>query len=268
MQRPDWAPEGIDMEQFSAARVYDYLLGGSHNFAVDREYARRGLTAIPDLAIQAQANRAFLHRAVRHLTDAGVRQFLDLGSGIPTRGNVHEVAQRAAPDARVVYVDIDPVAVAHSRHMLLDNDLAIAIQEDMRQPETIFANPELGKLLDLDQPVAVLMLAVLHAIPDEADPYGIIARIRDVLPNGSYLVLAQASHESRPEGWRQMVEMSRNTPYPLTPRSQADISRFFEGLTLVEPGVVWAPLWHPEHPDDVDNDPGRSSNMVGVGRKM
>jgi hypothetical protein len=268
MDRPEWAPEGIDMEQFSAARVYDYMLGGSHNFAVDREAARRGLAAMPDLAIQAQANRAFLHRAVRYLVEAGVRQFLDIGSGIPTRGNVHEVAQRAAPESRVLYVDIDPVAVAHSRQILIGNERATAIQADMRTPEAVLAHPDVRKLLNLDQPVAVLMLALLHAIPDEADPYGMVSRLGDALAPGSYLVVAQASHESRPDVWAQMVEMARHTPYPLSPRSRPEIERFFTGFTLVEPGVVWAPLWHPEHPDDVDDDPGRSSNLVGVGRKM
>jgi len=221
---------------------------------------------MPDLALQAQANRAFLHRAVRHLVGVGVRQFIDIGSGIPTRGNVHEVAQKAAPDARVVYVDIDPVAVAHSRHILADNDLATAIREDMRRPDAILGHPDVRALLDLDQPVAVLMLAILHAIQDKDDPYGLVARIRDALAPGSYLVVAQASPESRPDVWAQMVAMSAPTPYPLTPRTRAEVAAFFEGFDLIEPGVVWAPLWHPEHPDDVD-DPGRSSNAAGVGRK-
>jgi hypothetical protein len=267
VDRPDWAPDGIDTEQFSAARVYDYMLGGSHNFAVDREAAHRGISVMPDLAIQAQANRAFMHRVVRYLIGVGVRQFIDIGSGIPTHGNVHEVAQRAAGAARVVYVDIDPVAVTHGRQILAGNDLAITIQEDLRKPEAILDNPELRALLDLDRPVAVLLLGIMHAIPDEADPYGVVARIRDAISPGSYVVIAQVSPEGRPDAWRRMVEMSASTPYPLTPRTRAEVAGFFTGLDLVEPGVVWAPLWHPDHPDDVDDDPATSSNAVGVARK-
>lgn len=267
MEQRDWVPEGIDTEAFSAARVYDYVLGGNHNFAIDREMARRGIEAMPDLPIQAQANRAFLHRAVRWLAGAGVRQFLDLGSGIPTRGNVHEVAQKAAADARVVYVDIDPVAVAHSRHMLAGNDRATAIQEDLRKPEAVLDHAEVRALLDFDQPVAVLMLAVLHAIGHDDDPYGVVARLRDALAPGGYLVISHASGDSRPQVWARMVEMARHTPYPLFPRSREQVARLFTGLELVDPGVVWAPLWHPENVHDVDDDPGACSNLVGVGRK-
>src|SRR4030088_3636723 len=137
MDLPDWAPEGVDIDRPTAARIYDYLLGGCHNFAADREMAHKVIAAMPDLPLQAQANRAFLHRAVQYLVAAGVRQFLDIGSGIPTLGNVHETAQRAAPDARVVYVDIDPVAVAHSSQILALNDQAATIEEDLRRPERI-----------------------------------------------------------------------------------------------------------------------------------
>jgi S-adenosyl methyltransferase len=142
MERPQWVPEDIDIERPSAARFYDYLLGGSHNFAVDREVAHKAIAVKPDVALQMQANRAFLHRAVRFLVDAGIRQFLDIGSGIPTLGNVHEIAQQAAPEARVAYVDIDPVAVAHSRAILAGNDQATAIQEDLREVEGLLAHPD------------------------------------------------------------------------------------------------------------------------------
>jgi hypothetical protein len=267
MERPAWAPEGIDIERPSQARAYDYLLGGSHNFAVDRELADRAIAAMPDVAVQAQANRAFLHRAVRFLIDAGIHQFLDIGSGIPTLGNVHEVAQKAASQARVVYVDIDPVAVAHSRHMLAGNDDAVVIQEDLRQPEAILNNPDLRSLLDFDQPIAVLALAILHAIPDEADPAGIVARLRDGIPSGSYLVISHATYESLPEVWARIAELSKQTPTPVTPRSKAQIESLFAGFELVPPGLVWAPLWRPEVPEEVGERPERSSNYVGVGRK-
>src|SRR5262245_18583728 len=159
-----WIPEGVDVDRPTAARIYDYLLGGFHNFAADREMARATIAAIPDAAVQAQANRAFLHRAVRLLVNEGIRQFRNLGSGIPTLGNVHEIAHGVAPESRVVYVDIDPVAVEHSRHILADNDRATAIHADLRQPERVLAAAETREVLDFGQPIAVLAVAVLHAV--------------------------------------------------------------------------------------------------------
>jgi SAM-dependent methyltransferase len=267
MARPDWAPEGVDINRPSQARAYDYLLGGSHNFAVDREIANRAIAMMPDVALQAQANRAFLHRAVRYLVDAGITQFLDIGSGIPTLGNVHEVAQRAVPGARVVYVDTEAVAVAHSRQILAGNPDAVAIQEDLRRPDAILTHPEVRALFDFDQPIALLLLAIVHAIPDESDPAGILARLRDELPAGSHLVLSHVTYESLPEVWKRLADLSRLTDNPVTPRSRGEIEGFFAGFELVAPGLVWAPLWRPESPDDVDDDPERSSNYVGVGRK-
>src|SRR5256885_7961686 len=155
MGQPDWAPEGIDLSRPSVARAYDYTLGGAHNFAVDRDFARHLLAAVPDMRITARANRAFLHRAVRFLVEAGVRQFLDIGSGIPTVGNVHEIAQAAAPDARVAYVDIDPVAVAHSRQILAGNPGATPVPADLRRPDDNLGHPEGRALLDFDQPLAL-----------------------------------------------------------------------------------------------------------------
>jgi SAM-dependent methyltransferase len=268
MERPDWAPEGIDTERFSAARVYDYMLGGSHNFAVDREFARQILEFMPDTALQAQANRAFLHRAVRYLAEAGARQFLDIGSGIPTRGNVHEIAQKIAPEARVVYVDVDPVAVAHSRQILADNDLATAIQQDLRRPDAILDHPEVRALLDPGQPIAVLLMALLHAIPDADEPHRIVARIRDRLAPGSYLAISHGTPESRPEELRRLAEASGRGGYSLTPRPRADVLRFFDGFELVEPGLVWAPEWRPEHVNEISDDPSHSNSLAGVGRKQ
>ncbi len=267
MERPSWAPDGVDIDRPSQARVYDYLLGGSHNFAVDRELAHRAIAVMPDVAIQAQANRAFLHRAVRYLVDAGVRQFLDIGSGIPTLGNVHEVAQRAAPESRVVYVDLEPVAVAHSRQILAGNPRAVAIQEDLRHPDAILRHPEVRGLLDLDQPIALLLLAVLHAIPDEADPAGIVARIGERLPSGSYLAIAHGTNDSLPDVVNRLVELSKGVDNPMTPRPRAAVEAMFAGFALVPPGLVWAPQWHPESPDDVGDHPERAGNYVGVARK-
>src|SRR5262245_20986097 len=179
MDQPDWAPEAVDTERPTAARIYDYLLGGSHNFAADRDMAHKAMIMMPDVVLQAQANRAFLSRAVAFLAQSGVRQFLDIGSGIPTRGNVHEVAQKIAPDSRVVYVDIDSVAVSHSRQILVDNDRATVIQEDFRNWEAILDHSETQKMLDFDKPVGLLLVALLHVIPDADDPHAIVARIRD-----------------------------------------------------------------------------------------
>jgi hypothetical protein len=267
MERPDWA-ESVDIERPSAARIYDYMLGGSHNFAIDREVAKQAMVAIPNVAHIAQVNRAFLRRAVRWLVDAGVRQFLDIGSGIPTLGNVHEVAQKVAPDARVVYVDIDPVAVTHSRHILAGNDLAVVIEEDARHPEKILGHPDVRALFDFGQPVAALVVAVLPFIPDADDPCGALARLQGGLASGSYVVIAHRTDEAhRPEDVIRGRRMFERTSTPVQLRGRAAIARFFAGLDLVEPGLVWASQWRPEEPESADDHPERSGNYVGVGRK-
>jgi SAM-dependent methyltransferase len=270
MDRPDWAPEGIDVHRPSAARIYDYWLGGSHNFAIDREVAREVSALVADTALIMQVNRAFLHRAVRLLIGEGIRQFLDLGSGIPTLGNVHEVAQKASPDAKVVYVDIDPVAVAHSQHILGGNPNAAVIKEDLRNADAILSDPRVRALLDFDQPIAVLMMAVLHFIPHEDDAEAIVARYRDAIGPGSFLGLShgtadavQLTEEELSQGIGQMAR----TTTPVTTRTRAEVERLFSGLELVEPGVVWTAEWRPEHPDEVIERPERSTAYAGVGRK-
>jgi SAM-dependent methyltransferase len=261
VETPEWAPADVDLSRPNAARVYDYMLGGSHNFAIDREASARTLAMMPDAAIQAQANRSFMHRAVRYLTDAGVRQFLDIGSGIPTVGNVHEIA----PDARVAYVDIEPVAVAHSRLILRGNPNTTVVQEDARRPTEILKHPQVRELLDFDQPVGVLIIAVLHYLSDEDDPHAVTATLHDALPPGSHLVIAHLTDESRPEEWAGLVELSRSAGTPVTPRSRERITSLFAGFELVEPGVVWGPQWRPEDPEAVER-PELSNNLVGVGR--
>jgi len=269
MDRPDWAPEGIDIERPSAARIYDYWLGGSHNFAIDREVARQMIAVAPETPLIMQANRAFLHRAVRFLVEQGIRQFLDIGSGIPTLGNVHEVAQKHAPDSRVVYVDIDPVAVAHSRHILAGAERTVVIQEDMRRPERILDHPDVCGLIDLDEPVGLLLVAVVHFVPDSDDPAGVIGRLRDALVPGSHLVLSHFTGDGlTPEAAQRGDELSRRTPTPATPRTRAEVQRLFAGFDLVEPGLVWSRQWRPEHPDEVGAQPERSAVYVGVGRKL
>jgi SAM-dependent methyltransferase len=264
--RPDWVPADVDLNTATLARAYDYLLGGSHNFAADRELARKLATVFPDAKVQARINRAFLHRAVRFVLDEGVRQFLDIGSGIPTVGNVHEIAQKVDPEARVAYVDIDPVAVAHSQQILAGNPYAAAIREDFAEPRAILDHPDVRDLVDFDKPVALLLVALLHAVRDDRDPYGALATLKDRLAPGSYLVIGHATHESRPDEFREATEVIGRTPTPLATRTRAEILRFFDGFELVEPGLVWVHEWRPESPDDRPEQLA-SMNYGGVGRK-
>jgi SAM-dependent methyltransferase len=266
MERPSWAPLDIDLNRPSAARVYDYYLGGSHNFAVDRRMAQEAMLMWPELPQIMQTNRAFLRRAVRYVVQEGIRQFIDIGSGIPTAGNVHEVAQRAASDARVVYVDIDPVAVAHSRAILAKDPQTTVVQADLREPEGIVDDPATRDLLDLDQPVAVLLVAVLHFIPDEGDPAAVVARLYDAVAPGSFLVISHASYEGQPDQASTHQQLYRRTATPMTMRSRSEIARLFDRFRLMEPGLVYLPLWRPDPGDDVDR-PERTTGFAGVGRK-
>jgi hypothetical protein len=267
MSRPHWAPADIDLERANAARIYDYFLGGSHNFAVDRGVGDLVVAAMPDVRSQAAANRAFLSRAVAWCVRAGVHQFLDIGSGIPTQDNVHEVAQRLTADARVAYVDVDPVVVAHSRAILAGDLRTVAIQQDLRHPAEILANPDVRATLDLRRPVAVLLVAILHAVPDEDDPAGVVAALRDALPAGSHLVVAHGTDEGDPARAAQLQALSARTNTPLHLRSRRQVERLFDGFDLVPPGVVWVAQW----PSDVSGPPAEapesSNNYAGVGRK-
>jgi hypothetical protein len=257
VNRPEWAPSDIDVDRPAVARVYDYYLGGLHNFAVDREFAARVLQAMPDLPTHAQENRAFLRRAVRFLTAQGINQFVDLGSGIPTVGNVHEVAQRADPGARVVYVDWDPVAVAHSRAILDGNDRARVIAADLRQPTQVLDDPDLRQLIDLDRPVAVLLVSVLHFVPDDDRPQEIVAEFAKAIAPGSHVVISHAA---------LLQALYNKSASPMRVRSRAEITELFGDLTLVEPGVVQMPLWRPDSPDDVGPDVESYPGYAGVAR--
>ncbi len=252
------------MTRPSAARMYDYYLGGLHNFAADRELAEQALAAMPDGRLLAQANRAFLRRAVGYLAGAGVDQFLDLGSGIPTRGNAHEIAQRVNPAARIAYVDVDPVAVAHARLILEDNPRALAVQEDLRFPDRVFGHPEVAALLDLDRPVAVLLFAVLHFVPDADDPAGLLAALMAPLVPGSYLAISHGTDEGR--ATEELSRVYRRTATPLTMRDRSAVTALFGDLELIEPGVVWAPQWRPAEDEPADH-PERAGSYVGVARK-
>jgi SAM-dependent methyltransferase len=267
LSRPSWAPAEIDLDRPSAARVYDYYLGGFHNFTADRQMALEAIRMWPELPQIMQANRAFLRRAVRFVVREGVTQFLDVGSGIPTVGNSHEVAQQANADVRVVYVDVDPVAVAHSRAILAGNAGAAVVQADLRDPKRILGDPAVRRLIDFDGPVAVLLVAVLHFIKDEDDPAALIAVLREALVPGSFLVISHATQEGQPDLADSHQQLYTRTATPMTMRSQREVRGFFEGFDVVEPGVVYLPLWRPESVADVDEHPERFTGFAGVGRK-
>jgi SAM-dependent methyltransferase len=254
----------IDIERPSQARIYDYLLGGSLNFAADREAARQLIARAPDVPLVAQANRAFLRRAVRFLAGAGVGQFLDIGSGVPTRGNVHEIVQRIAPESRVAYVDIDPVAIAHGRQILAGNDRAVAVQEDLRRPDHILDHPEVRGLLDFNRPVAMLVVSVLHFIADSDDPAGILRRLSDALVAGSYLVLSHLTFGSDPDG--ATPDGGRSDIFA-KPRRRSEVERFFAGFDLIEPGLVPVDQWRPEVPAMTGDSAALSCMHAGVGRQ-
>mgnify|MGYP002401073061 CR=1 FL=1 len=255
------------------ARVYDYLLGGKDNFAADREAAAVALRTVPQMGWLARANRGFLNRAVRVCAEAGIRQFLDIGAGLPTQDNVHQVAQRTDPGAHVVYVDNDAVVVSHGRALLAEDERTAVIEGDLLQPEEILRSDRLHALIDLDQPVALLVVAILHFIPDEAGPAAAVARLRDALAPGSFLVL---SHTEFPRehavGTKQLSEETRalGQTYrsrPMGPaRSRAEIAEFFGDFELLEPGVTEVWNWRPAG-ESVVNPSDVVSVVGGVARK-
>jgi hypothetical protein len=246
--------------------MYDYYLGGAHNFDVDRAAADQVLAIVPETRTFARENRSFLQRAVRYLVgEAGIDQFLDLGSGIPTVGNVHEIAQAANPDARVVYVDHEPVAVAASRRLLADNPLATIVQADLRESAKILADPDTVRLLDFSRPVAVLMMSVLPFVPESDDPVGIVAGYRNACADGSYLALSHGlTVDYWPGGTQGAVAVYQNTTHPLHPRTPEQIRALFGDLPLIDPGLVLTSAWRPEHPI-TDERAKESRGMAGVG---
>ncbi len=264
-------PRGTDLDRPNPARIYDYALGGDANFSADRA-AFDALNAVyPDSALAARANRAFLRRAVTFLAQAGVDQFLDIGAGLPTVGNVHTLAQAMNPEARVVYVDNDPVAVRYSRQ-LLDRDKvphAAAIEADLRDPAAILAHPRARRLLDRSRPLALILAAVLPFIPDDDAALGAVRDLTAALPSGSYLVISHATYDgAAPDTLAQLARLYAATIHPLGFRSRAQLAPFFAGFELVEPGIVFTPAWRPDKADDpfVD-EPERATILAGVGRK-
>ena len=263
----DWVPAGIDVDRPSAARVYDYFLGGAHNFAVDRALAGQIAAMTPNIGETMRSNRVFLRRAVRYLVAQGVRQFLDIGSGIPTAGNVHEIALDAAPDAAVVYVDIDPVAVEHSRAILAGVDRAGVICADVRDVGRVLGEARKLGLLDFAKPVAVLLAGVLHFVPDEDRPTAIVAALREAMAPGSYLLVSHATADGQPPEVVEAQRLSARTATEIVLRTRAGIAAYFDGFDLVEPGLVFIPQWRPDPRDPVDEHPEQVGAYAGVGRK-
>ncbi|MFC7343687.1 SAM-dependent methyltransferase [Saccharopolyspora griseoalba] len=267
MEQPDWIPEGVDLDTPSAARCYDFYLGGAHNFAVDRELGRKVLEVVPNVREIALHNRAFLRRAVRYCLERGIRQFLDIGSGIPTAGNVHEIVHAVDPRARVVYVDNEPVAVAHSRTILEGQDNAAIVQADLRDVDAVLEAPETRRLLDFSQPVAVMMVALVHFVPPADKPGELIRRYHDRLPSGSYLGFSHVTGDDYPEGTEGLVKLYENSTNPVTLRTRDEVAELVSDFELVEPGVVYVPEWRPDDPEDVTDNPEESIVYGLVGRK-
>jgi hypothetical protein len=262
----------IDTARPSVARMYDYYLGGRDNYVVDREAADQMMVAVPESKEMVRANRAFLVRAVHHLAaEMGIRQFLDIGSGLPTQQNVHEVAQAVSPDSRVVYVDHDPHAVVHGRALLATGENTDFIHGDLLRPEKILEDPRVGRLIDFDEPVAILIVAILHFVSDEDGPMDILERLRQAMAPGSHLAISHVLDDPRPHAIGKILTASGAPPWH--PRSHEDVVRFFDGFDLVEPGVVLLPHWRPPTPAAVPlhRTPGSAEELrwqvAGIARR-
>jgi hypothetical protein len=257
----------FDTSVANQARIYDYLLGGKDNYAADRAAVDAVLKVAPELGFTARANRAFLGRVVRYLTaQAGIRQFLDIGTGIPTAGNTHQVAQAVAPESRVVYVDYDPVVLAHARALLTSHKAGATeyVDADLRDTDAILGHA--ARLLDFTKPVAVTLLMVLHVIPDSDDPHALVAKVMDSLPSGSYLAVSHLGSDLLDREAKQGFEniVSRSAQQQYIGRSRDEMLRFFEGTDLVEPGLVRVEEWRP---DPVAGETGRSALWCALGKK-
>lgn len=263
VDRVSWVPEGVNVDVPSSARIYDYLLGGGHNFEADRETAEALIKVLPVRAM-ARLNRAYLRRVVLELAGLGIRQFLDLGSGIPTVGNVHEVAHEVALESKVVYVDFEPVAITHAELMLADEPDVTALLADLREPKVV---AQARQHLDFSQPVGLLVVGVLQFIPDSDDPWGVLSRYVESLSSGSYLALSHFTADSMPAAMAAGKEIFAKTAEPITPRTKAQVMDMLAGTEIVEPGIVFTPEWRPETPEDVGAEPSKANLYAAVGRK-
>ncbi|TMR91312.1 SAM-dependent methyltransferase [Nonomuraea basaltis] len=253
----------------NVARMYDYYLGGKDNYGADRQAAEQILKTVPEVRAAARANRAFLGRAVRHVAKAGIRQFIDIGPGLPTQENVHQVAAKVAPGSQVVYVDNDPTVLVHARALLKDPNV-IAVEGDLKKPDAILNDPDLTRVIDFSRPVAMLLVAIMHFIAESERPQETIATLREAMAPGSYLVMSHGTSDARPDAVDHGTEVYSKANAPLTLRSRERIMELFEGFELVDPGLVWLPEWHGEDVDKVDFPGGPESSLIlgGVGRRV
>ncbi|HEX6468458.1 MAG TPA: SAM-dependent methyltransferase [Streptosporangiaceae bacterium] len=261
------APRGVDVHVPNMARMYDYALGGKDNFAADREAVDRLFAFAPENRDVPRANRRFLGRAVRFVAEQGVRQFIDLGAGLPSQGNVHEVARQVRQDAHVVYVDVDPVVFVHAQALLAGAPSTTVVRADIREPDAVLGHPEVGRLIDFSEPVAVLFVSVLHGIADSDDPAGIVRAFAERMVPGSYLILSHLTREGHPpELVRRKEEIFAQSDTPFLYRDRVEIMRFFEGFALAEPGLTPVTSWRS---DDLDRRLHAAGLwwLGGVGRK-
>lgn len=251
----------------NSARIYDYFLGGKDNFAADREAAAQITRLLPEMPMVARENRRYLGRVIRFMVDAGIRQFIDIGTGLPTQGHVHETLQSVAPDARVVYVDHDPVVITHAQALIEGKGPTVVLQADLRNPDDILTDPKLTKLIDLERPVGILMLAVLHFIRDDDEVRHTISRLHKAVATGSYLAISHALPHARRE-IREELAAAYRVPLTGAPdqRTAAEIVALFDDWEIVEPGLVHLPVWHPEL-GLTRQDPEAVWIAGGVGRK-
>ncbi len=259
-------PDGVDTSTPSIARVYDYVLGGKDNFAVDRALCEQLTSVTPEITTMAHQNRQFLGRVVRHLAELGVDQFIDVGTGLPTQQNVHEVAQSVLPNARVVYVDNDPIVLVHARALLADNQNTIVVEGDLRRPAEILADESLRAHIDLNRPVAVLLFGILYFLPEEDKPHAVVAELRDAIAPGSYVALSHVVSEDRPEAFRTASDIYgaalRRPGEPYFTRES--IQAFFDGMDMIDPGLVYVRDWHT---DGTDDESPRTWMLGGLARK-
>jgi S-adenosyl methyltransferase len=263
---PEWAPREYDISVPSSARMYDYWLGGKDNFAVDRQMAEFFLTQIPSLRDMAKENRNFVHRATQFVIGEGVRQFIDIGTGIPTSPNLHETAQGMAPDARVAYIDSDPVVLAHSRALMVSSDHGTVtfVDADLRDPVGVLSVPDLVRVIDLSQPVALMLIAVLMLISDDEKPYDTVATLRDAMPSGSFLTITHPTADFDPAAMGAVTAAATGGGMTFQPRSHDEVAQFFGDWELVSPGLVPVLSWRPEHEPA---DPKAAYYWSGIARK-
>ncbi|MFI0468100.1 MULTISPECIES: SAM-dependent methyltransferase [Saccharopolyspora] len=263
-------PELVDVntEEVSIARVYDYCLGGKDNFAVDRAACEAMMEVVPETPLLAQANRCFLRQAVKYLVgEAGIRQIVDIGSGLPTAGNVHEVAQEIAPETRVLYVDNDPIVLAHGRALLANETTTTVINADLRRPDTIFEHPEAERLIDATEPFAVLLGGILMHLEDEEDPEGVAASIRDRLPSGGYLLVSNTCGTGEPRAQELARVFAESGMGTRCFRTWDEQIRYFDGLELIEPGLVPNNQWRPGGDVPDPQNPAHAMHIGGLARK-